>query len=247
VFVTLTVSPNGAGAVGTTGKTIEKELKHDITVDTDVNVTYPGEEIGYDDGVMDMPRAFLGPDNSWAVKMSLPEGKETANVTDGVFMFGDIENGNEFEVEVWDATGENGYPGERLVGPIEAEIEHIDEWTVVDLRDYDITVDGDFYMVYKQPNEGRFSPFLGTDQTSPFAKRSYQYVMGEWGTTPEIEGNYMIRARVEYEVEDPAITSPENNTLTNEEVITVTGTASPTTTVTLEKDGDVVDEMDIGE
>src|SRR5699024_1304395 len=79
----------------------------------------------------------------------------------------------------------------------------------------------------------------------PNAKRSYQYVFGEWETTPKQEGNYMIRARVDYEVEDPVITSPENNMLTNEEVINVTGTASPTTTLTLEKDGDEVETVDI--
>src|SRR5699024_9461081 len=44
--------------------------------------TYPGDEIGYDDGIADNARAFYEGGNGWGVKMSLPEGKDTAVVTD---------------------------------------------------------------------------------------------------------------------------------------------------------------------
>ena len=59
-------------------------------------------------------RVFYDAGNGWAVKMSLPEGRDSAIVTDGVFRFWDTEwpvpGGTEFAVEVWDA-GSNGMPG----------------------------------------------------------------------------------------------------------------------------------------
>lgn len=49
----------------------------------------------------------------------------------------------------------------------------------------------------------------------------------------EEDGNYMIRALVDYEAAVPVITSPEDKAYTNKENVTVKGKASPGTTVTL--------------
>src|SRR5699024_10369433 len=65
--------------------------------------------------------------------------------------------------------------------------------------------------------------------------------------SPADEGNYMIRARVSYEVETPVISSPAEDFITNESDITIEGTASPTTTIELLSDGEAVDSVEVGD
>ena len=71
-------------------------------------------------------------------------------------------------------------------------------------------------------------------------KRSYQYVSGAWSASPAEEGNYMIRARVDYEITKPVITTPAADYITNEETVTIEGKASPTTTIQLKNNGEEV-------
>ncbi len=223
----------------------------DVDVELEPFFSYPGGEIGYDDGTAENARAFYDAGNGWAVKMSLPEGKDSAIVTDGVFRFWDTEfpvpGGTEFAVEVWDASGEDGAPGKKLAGPIDAEALRNGEWTVVDLSEHNIVVDGDFYMVYIQTHANPNTPGLATDEDGPNAERSYQLVGGAWSPSPAIEGNYMIRARVSYEVTAPVITSPDADLITNEADITVEGTASPTTTIQLKNNGEEVGTAEVGD
>ncbi|MGE6488781.1 S8 family serine peptidase [Paenisporosarcina sp. NPDC076898] len=205
--------------------------------------TYPGGEIGYDDGTAENARAFNAAGNAWAVKMSLPEGKENGIVTDGVFRFWDTEwpvpGGTAFAVEVWDATGPEGAPGKKLTESINATALRNGEWTVVDLTEHNIVVNGDFYMVYRQTFANPNTPGLATDENGTNAERSYQSVSGTWSASPVAEGNYMIRARVSYEVSAPVITSPTSDLATNNSAITIEGSASPTTTIQLKNnDGD---------
>src|SRR5699024_1573950 len=110
-----------------------------------------------------------------------------------------------------------------------------------------IIVDGDFYMVYIQVGDNPNAPGLAADESSPNAGRSYQYVSGAWEQSPANEGNYMIRARVAYEVDDPVITSPEEGTITNASEVTVEGTATPETSVKLMNNGEEVGAADIGD
>lgn len=226
--------------------------------DAEVNIslepfyTVPGGEIGYDDGTAENARAYYDAGNKWAVKMSLDEGRESAIVTDGVFQFHGTDwpnpGGTEFAVEVWDATGPDGTPGERIAGPVEAEaIRSLDEWTVVDLSEHAIQVEGDFYMVYVQTGVNPNVPGLATDENGPNAGRSYQSVAGAWSPSPEVEGNYMIRARVAYGVDDPIITTPAEDYITNESELTVAGTASPTTTLQLLNNGEDVGTAEVGD
>ncbi|RPF52137.1 S8 family serine peptidase [Aquisalibacillus elongatus] len=224
----------------------------ELNIELEPMFTYPGEEIGYDDGTAENARAFYDAGNKWAVKMSLPEGKDEAIVTDGVFQFHGTDwpnpGGTDFAVEVWDASGSDGLPGEKLIGPIEAEaIRDLDQWTVVDLREYNIQVDGDFYMVYVQTDANPDVPGLATDESSTNAERSYQSVGGTWSQSPADEGNYMIRARVDYAVEDVKLTNPSDGLITNESELTVEGTASPTTTVVIENNGEEVGQVEIDE
>ena len=223
----------------------------EITVsgDTELNlelrpfIGYPGE-IGYDDGTAENARAFYDAGNGWAVKMSLPEGQEQALVAGGLFRFWDTSwptpGGTAFQVAVYDATGPDGAPGQRLAGPIDAIAQRDGGWTEVDLSELGIIVEQDFYMVYIQANPNPNAPGLATDEDGPNAGRSWQYVGGAWSQAPAAEGNYMIRAVVNYEVTEPTITSPVDGLFTNEENVTVEGKAAPTTTVTLFNNGEEV-------
>lgn len=197
-------------------------------------IGYPGE-IGYDDGTAENARAYNAAGNSWAVKMSLAEGNDTALVTGGLFRFWDTEwpvpGGTEFEVEVYDASGPDGAPGKKLAGPFEGEALRNGQWTQVDLSDEGIMVDGDFYMVYTQTKANPNAPGLATDEDGEYAARSWQRVSGAWSQSPEDEGNYMIRATVNYEVKEPVITSPEDGSFTNKDQVKVEGTSAPDTDV----------------
>ncbi|MBS7530821.1 S8 family serine peptidase [Hazenella sp. IB182353] len=223
------------------------EIKGNETITKDLAlkpfIGYPGE-IGYDDGTADNARAWNAGGNSWAVKMSLAEGHHKAMVTAGVFRFWDTEwpvpGGDEFAVEVYDASGTDGAPGKKLAGPIDATALRNGDWTVVDLSAQGIVVEGDFYMVYQQKYDNPNTPGLATDEDGVNAERSWQRLGGAWSPTPLEEGNYMIRARVNYEVTPPIIESPKNNSLTNKEKVTVTGKAAPTTTVKLFNGGEEI-------
>ncbi|MFC4077823.1 S8 family serine peptidase [Salinithrix halophila] len=203
-------------------------------------IGYPGE-IGYDDGSAENARAFHDAGNAWAVKMSLEKGKEKALVTGGLFRFWNTEwpvpGGTEFKVAVYDAKGPEGSPGKKLAGPYEATALRNGEWTVVDLADKGIFVDGDFYMVYIQTKPNPNAPGLATDENGSKADRSWQMAGGTWSPTPASEGNYMIRARVSYEVDTPVITAPTDGVYTNQSKVTVKGQAAPATQVKIQSDG----------
>lgn len=203
-------------------------------------IGYPGE-IKYDDGTAENARAFNAGGNSWAVKMSLADGNKQANVTGALLRFWDTEwplpGGTEFQVSVYDASGVEGGPGKKMGGPYNATALRDGTWTHVDLSEHGIMVNGDFYIVYTQTKANPNAPGLATDEDGPNAKRSWQGVSGAWSPSPAEEGNYMIRATVNYEVDRPAIISPKDGFLTNKKEVTVEGTSAPTTTVDIFNDG----------
>lgn len=198
-------------------------------------------EIKYDDGTAENARSFNQAGNSWAVKMSLEAGQKQANVTGALLRFWDTEwpkpGGTEFQVSVYDASGTGNTPGGKVAGPFNATALRDGTWTHVDLREHSIVVAGDFYIVYTQTKANPNAPGLATDEDGPNAKRSYQGVGGSWTPSPSEEGNYMIRATVDYEVTAPIITSPKNDTFTNKEEVTVTGTSVPKTNVEIFNNG----------
>ncbi|MFS0861526.1 S8 family serine peptidase [Fredinandcohnia sp. 179-A 10B2 NHS] len=206
-------------------------------------IGFPGE-IGYDDGTAENARAFYDAGNGWAVKMSLAEGHDKALVTGGLFRTWDaswpVPGGNEFQVAVYAADGADGGPGTKLAGPFNATTLRDGNWTNVDLSEEGIVVEGDFYMVYIQNHANPNTPGLATDEDGEYAGRSYQLVGGAWGPSPEAEGNYMIRATVNYEVTPPTITAPVDGSFTNEAEVNVTGKAAPTTTVLVYNNGEEV-------
>nr|WP_026688305.1 S8 family serine peptidase [Alteribacter aurantiacus] len=206
-------------------------------------IGFPGE-IGYDDGTAENARAFFDAGNGWAVRMSLEDGQDSALITGGLFRFWDTEwpvpGGTEFQVAVYDATGTNGAPGNMIAGPVDAEANRDGTWTQVDLSSEGVVVEGDFYMMYIQTQPNPYAPGLGTDEDGPNAERSWQYVGGSFSQAPAAEGNYMIRALVNYEVTVPEITSPEDGTFTNEDSVTVEGQASPGVDVHVSNNGEEV-------
>ncbi|MFN3091443.1 S8 family serine peptidase [Bacillus pumilus] len=208
-------------------------------------------EIGYDDGTAENARAFYDPGNGWAVKFSLEKGKKQAQLTGGLFRFWSSEwpapGGNEFAVEVYDASGKNGAPGEKIAGPLKANALRNGEWTKVDLEDQAITVDGDFYLVYIQTKKNTESPGLATDEDGPNAERSWQLTSGAFSPSPKEEGNYMIRALVDYEADVPEIISPKAGTISNKGELEIEGKASPGLDVAIYQNDEEITKVKAGQ
>lgn len=211
-------------------------------------IGYEGE-IGYDDGTAENARAYNAAGNSWAVRMSLAEGESQANVTGALLRFWDTTwpnpGGTEIKVSVYDAN-EDGSPGSLIAGPIDGTALRDGNWTRVDLSEHGIMVEGDFYIVYTQPTANPNAPGLGTDEDGEFSGRGWQQVSGVWKQTPEAEGNYMIRAIVNYEVSAPAFTSPADGSYTNEEEAALEGVTSPNMTVEVYKGEEVAATVTAG-
>lgn len=237
-----TVKITAPGYAGTQAEvTIEGGETSTLEITLNPFIGYEGE-IGYDDGTAENARAYYAAGNKWAVKMSLAEGEKQANVTGALLRFWDTTwpnpGGTEFQVSVYD-TNEDGSPGKLIAGPFDATALRDGTWTRVDLSSHGIMVDGDFYIAYTQTGANPNVPGLATDEDGNFSGRSWGEVSGVWAPTPKDEGNYMIRAIVNYEVSAPAITSPKADSYTNESEMTVEGVTSPNMTVEIFNGEDV--------
>ncbi|WP_249669818.1 S8 family serine peptidase [Polycladospora coralii] len=225
--------------------TIEIKGNETITQNFDLKpfISYPGE-IGYDDGTAD---GFVTYDagTQFAVKMSLADGKDRALLQSALIHFFSGELAPEetdFQVAIYDASGPEGSPGKRLVGPIDAAVEQFGKWQKIDLADKSILVEGDFYVVYIQKDVYPDTPGLSVDHSYPNSQRNWLNWGGTWEKAPVIEGNFMIRAQVDYEAVAPVIESPKNDSFVNQKTITVSGQASPSTTVKLYNKGKEIAE-----
>src|SRR5699024_3961241 len=120
-------------------------------------------------------------------------------------------------------------------------------WTTIDLRDESIIVEDDFYMVYMQTEDSEDAPKLQQDKDGEFTERSWENYHGNWyQLEPSIlTGNKMIRALVDYEVEEPVISSPSDGDVTAETEIDVEGTATPGTTIQLMNNEEEIDETTV--
>lgn len=223
------------------------EGKSTFNVELEPFFSYSGGELAYDDGTGEGGSWFLEGGNAWGVRMSLEEGKEQALVTEGKFLFS-AGGGDDFQVAVMDANGPNGAPGDMIAGPFEATAVKDGSWTTIDLRDYGIFVKEEFYMVYLQSGGRETAPRLQNDKDE-FTYRSWEMYKDFWyPLEPDfLTGNKMIRAVVDYEIDEAVITSPEDGLLTNEAEITVNGTAAPETTIRLLQNGSEVGSAEIGE
>lgn len=220
---------------------------HTFNVELGPFFSYSGGELAYDDGTGEGGSWFLEGGNAWGVRMSLEEGRKQALVTEGKFLFS-AGGGDHFQVVVMDANGPNGAPGDIIAGPFDATAVKDGSWTTIDLRDYGIFVEEEFYMVYLQ-SEGRdTAPRLQNDKDE-FTYRSWEMYKDFWyPLEPDfLTGNKMIRAVVDYELDGAVITSPEDGLLTNKADITVNGTAAPETTIKLLQNGSETGSAEVGE
>jgi bacillopeptidase F len=222
---------------------------HDITISIPANgsseqnvplhpfVGY-ASEIGYDDGTAENAKSWSAPGkNAWAVKISLPEGKESAFVTAGLVRFWDKgwpnPGGTAFKIAIYDTSGVNGAPGKKIAGPFASTALTNGEWTVVDLTNESLIVNSDFYIVYLQEGLYPYAPGLAVDTNSGSAGQSWEMMEGNWKPFAQTSGNIMIRAQVQYEAMTPVISTPIDGAITNQSTFTVEGKASPTTQVHL--------------
>jgi len=206
-------------------------------------IGYSGE-IGYDDGTAESLAAWP-PENEggkgrsgYAVKMSLPEGKQTAKLKGGLFKFWNgYGNGQKIRVAVYDATGPHGYPGNVIAGPIDATVQSDGNWMMVDLSSLQLTVKGDFYIGYIQMTDYPDMPVISLDTDSQFIDHSYLLDRGTWSKADYQIGNIMIRAVMDYEADSPTITSPVDGKFTNMATVNVEGKATANTTVHIQNNG----------
>src|SRR5690606_30112612 len=66
------------------------------------------------------------------------------------------------------------------------------------------------------------------------------YLDGEWRQLNENEGNYMIRAIVNYDTEVPVLTSPSDGLVTTENHVTIEGNSTPNTDIHIYNNGEEV-------
>lgn len=246
-------------AEGYQGKTDTITVKPDEAIELDLTLDSfdqsASSEIKYDNGDYGKNLAFGKKGNGFAVRMSLDEGEPSAMLTGATLQFWadhvPVPGGDDILIAVYDATGPDGAPGNKLAGPIEAKAKRdLSSWTEVDLSHLGITVDDDFYIAYLQADDYPYIPGFVTDgDSSHFAERSWDYIGGQWFQADESAGNYMIRAEVDYggeaDIIQPVITTPEPDLLTNEKNITIEGTATPSTAAQVTNNGEVVDQVDV--
>src|SRR5699024_8042752 len=93
------------------------------------------------------------------------------------------------------------------------------------------------------------APKLQQDKSGPFTERSWENYHGNWYQLESnfLTGNKMIRALVDYEAEQPIITSPIDGEFTNEQEIVVKGTATPHTTIQLLSNDEEINETQVDE
>ena len=130
-------------------------------------------EISYDDGSAENVFLVTGVDEA-ALKMSLKDGQEQALLTAGKFYIDPrwcSPGGENFQVDVYDATGPDGGPGKKLTESIPAKSDVVPGWVTVDLSSYSIYVPKEYFLVFSTQSPYPFAPTLGMDSSSPFSER----------------------------------------------------------------------------
>ncbi|PAE40348.1 S8 family serine peptidase [Bacillus sp. 7884-1] len=169
-------------------------------------------EIGYDDGSAENVLLVSGDDEA-AVKMTLKDGQEQALLTAGLFYIDPSwwnPGGENFQVDVYDATGPDGGPGKKLTASITAKSDAVPGWVKVDLTPYSIYVPKEYFLVFSTQGPDPYVPTLGFDLSSPFSERFWKLYNDQWNKVekgsligPFAEGldaaNPMIRSVVSYE------------------------------------------------
>jgi len=184
------------------------------------------DDIIYDDGTGENALVLNAAPNGLAVRFT-PD--QFGKVKGTNIYFWDTSwpspGGNRIGVAIY-GTDENGSPY-KVGEPIFQDIVR-GEWNYIDLSSFGFSTSGDFYISTIQDQAGTQCPGTGIDESSPYADRSYMNVDGEFKliSSEDVEGGLMIRARMEYAMDVPAITSPAAGSYTNQDIITVKGTVT---------------------
>ncbi|PAE40345.1 S8 family serine peptidase [Bacillus sp. 7884-1] len=195
------------------------EIKGNSSLSIDIHLKpYIGTEgeISYDDGSAESVFPVSGIDEA-ALKMSLKDGQEQALLTAGLFYIDPrwfSPGGENFQVDVYDATGPEGGPGKKLTESIPAKSDVVPGWVRVDLSPYSIYVPKEYFLVFSTQGPYPFVPTLGMDSSSTFSDRLWwktykQPWRKESGGVGPLDGvapagaggagNPMIRSVVSYE------------------------------------------------
>ncbi len=221
-----------------TPATVPGDGSVDVAVALTPFVGMPGE-IGYDDGVAENAWGFYAANNGWAVRMSPERPGQTMFVTGARIYLWDESwpspGGNSFQAAIF-AANPDGTPGALLAGPVRVENGVRGAWNDVDLSDYGVMVNGDFYVAYIQDADYPDVPGMAVDESTPDTGRNWQYVEGAWSEWAD-SGNLMIRALVRYGVDAPTITNPVDGAFTNNPDLLVEGEGVADTTVQIYADG----------
>lgn len=182
------------------------------------------DDIIYDDGTGENALVLNEVSNGLAVRFT-PD--QYAKVKGTNIYFWDnswpTPGGNRIGFTIY-GTDEDGTPY-KVGEPIFQDVVR-GEWNYIDLSDFSFSTDRDFYISTIQDAVGTQCPGTGIDESSPYPDRSYMNLDGEFKLigSEDVEGGLMIRARMEYAMDVPVITSPGSETYTNQDVITVEGT-----------------------
>jgi len=160
----------------------------------------PPKEISYDDSGVENAWAWTYEGNMWAVRFTPTEYPVTLKTGRFYIYPGWPDPGNDnFNVSIFDDDGTGGAPGTLLGVPINSGI-ITSGWVDVDVSSLNISItDGDFYIALVQVGDYPNSVGMGTDESVPWAQRSWQrnVVEGEdWIQLNSSYGNMMIRAAV---------------------------------------------------
>ena len=164
--------------------TVEKGENIDLNIALQTFISNEPLEIKYDNGRYNKNLAFGLKGNGFAVKMSIDENETSAMLTGAKLQFWaghvPVPGGSDIVIEVYDATGKDGSPGNKLAGPIKAKADrNLSRWTQVDLSDLGIVVTDDFYVVYLQADDYPYVPgFVADGDQNNWAARSWDYIAG---------------------------------------------------------------------
>ncbi|HWI60459.1 MAG TPA: PKD domain-containing protein, partial [Symbiobacteriaceae bacterium] len=199
-------------------------------------VGMPGE-IAYDDGTAENAWGYYAAGNGWAVRMSPPAGQGIL-LRGARFFLWDASwpspGGNTFQAAVYEANAD-GSPGRMLGSPVSVTNATRGDWNDVDFSSLGLVLNGDFFVAYIQDAAYPNVPGMSVDETSPKTDRNWALSSGNWSPW-EGDGNWMIRAMVDFEVGAPMITAPADGSFTNNPDVMVSGTAVAGTTVMVKMD-----------
>ncbi len=176
---------------------------------TEAEYTPPSDGyIIYDDGIAENALVLNDAGNGCAVKF-IPDRMANVTHTD-IFIWGNdwpSPGGNRLGFVVYDeAVNQVGEPIfiDNLVRG---------DWTTIDLSSFNFTTDKMFYISTIQDTVGTSCPGTGIDTDSWYSAYSYANIDGAMIPLAEadIEGSFMIRAYVDYLIDDPEDLESSNN------------------------------------